>query len=195
MSKSNYKVLTLNTPDIDDFSKARNKLLEKSDSPWVFFLDSDELMSPALKTEIKRRIDKEKYDGYFVKRKNYFLGKPIGTDKVLRLGKKGKGKWVRRVHETWEIKGKIGSLTNPITHNSAGSLFDAVAKINKYSDLHAEANKKEGKSSNLAKIILFPKLKFGESILNGRGVVFSILQAFHSFLSWSKLWLTQKNKT
>lgn len=182
-----YSIITIKKKNIKDFAKERNGLLKKSKSEWVFFLDSDEKMTPALKREISALKDPD-YGGFYVKRKNYFLGRYAGTDKIVRLGKKNSGKWVRKVHEIWKIKGKVGELKNPIIHNTAGSVSEMVNKINFYSTLHAQSNKEEGKESNLLKIIFYPKLKFIQSLLMGRDVISSTLQAFHSFLSWVKEW-------
>lgn len=182
-----YSIITLNQKNIEDFAKTRNTLLKKARTDWVLFLDSDEKLSDGLKKEIED-LDLENFKGFYVKRKNFFLGREAGTDKILRLGNKKAGKWYRQVHETWKIKGKTGELKNPIIHNTADSISEMITKINLYSSLHAVANKKEGKKTNTLKIIIYPKLKFIQSLLMGRGVAFSILQAFHSFLSWSKQW-------
>jgi len=181
-------VLSLNNKNITDFASERNDLLEKSKSVWVLFLDSDErLYSP-----IKNISDK--YNGYFLKRKNYFLGQYVGTDKIVRLGKKNAGRWYRAVHETWKINGNIGILPNIIIHNTADNLRDYINKINIYSGLHAKENLKENKKSNLLKIIFFPPIKFVFVLIKSKNIVFSILQAFHSFLAWSELWLIQSNE-
>lgn len=195
MSKNNLEVITLNSPGVTDFAEARNKLLKKAAGHWVFFLDTDEEMTSELRQEINRAVNNraDSFEGYYVNRKNYFLGGYVGTDKILRLGRKNAGKWVRSVHETWNIKGSLGKLKNPVIHNTAGSVREMITKINFYSTLHAEANKLEGKKADLFKIIFYPKAKFVQSIFMCRGVVFSILQAFHSYLSWSKLWISQKN--
>jgi len=192
VSKNNPEIITLKQDGITDFAQERNKLLEKSKAEWVMFVDSDEVVSSELKDEIDQ-IAPEKYNGYYVYRKNYFLGKYVGTDKILRLGKRVTGKWTRAVHETWQIKGAIGYLKNPLIHNTANSLHDYIDKINFYSALHAKANLKEGKRSTIIKIIVFPAIKFFESMIIGRGFVMSILQSFHSFLGWSKLWILQRN--
>jgi hypothetical protein len=121
------------------------------------------------------------------------LGKIIGEDKVLRLAKRNSGRWERKVHETWQIKGKVGILKNYIIHNTADSLHDYIGKINNYSSIHAKGNLSEGKRSSLFKIIFYPKIKFIQNLFEGRGFVFSMLQSFHSFLGWAKQWELKKN--
>lgn len=193
MSKNSFEILTLKKPNITDFAKERNGLLENSKAEWVFFLDTDEKMSVSLKKEIEETIKSTSYSGFYVYRKNYFCGQYVGKDKIVRLGRRDAGRWAREVHETWQIKENVGDLRNPLLHNTATSVAQMIRKLDGYSSLHAKANQKEGRRSSPAKIIFYPKLKFAQSLLMGRGVVFSILQAFHSYLAWSKLWLSQRD--
>lgn len=187
----NFQTLILNKENITDFAKERNLLLEKAKSEWVFFLDTDETISEELKDEI-RKLDPKDFNGFFIKRKIIFLGKHVGEDKALRLGKKNSGKWERKVHETWKIKGKTKTLSNYLIHDTAGDLHSYIKKMNKYSGLHAEENLHEEKRSSLFKIIFYPKAKFLQNIFQGRGFAFSMLQSFHSFLGWVKQWELQR---
>lgn len=176
--------LRLNKPNITDFAFERNNLLKNAKTDWVLFLDSDEKLSKPIV-----KISNE-FDGYILNRKNYFLGQYVGTDRIVRLGKKNAGKWKRKVHEIWEIN-KVGEIDNYIIHNTAVNLAAYVKKINYYSDLHAIANLKEGKKSNLFKIIFFPIGKFIFTLVKSKHVVFSIMQSLHSYLSWTKLYFLQ----
>lgn len=191
MLKNNLEIIILKKEGISDFAKERNNLLAKSKAEWVFFVDTDETLTEELKSEIKK-LDVQGFDGFYVKRKIIFLGKEVGEDKVLRIGKRDAGKWERKVHETWKIKGKVGTLRGYIIHNTALDLSSYIEKMNKYSDLHARENMREGKRASLFKIIFYPKAKFLQNFLKGRGFVFSMLQSFHSFLGWSKLWELQR---
>jgi hypothetical protein len=193
MSKNNIAIITLNKPGITDFAKERNSLLQKSKAEWIFFVDSDEIVSEELKKEINKCLENQtigNYNGFYVYRKNYFLGQSVGTDKILRLGRRVAGKWERRVHETWNIKGNIGQLKNPLVHNTANNLHEFIDKIDFYSTLHAKENLENGNKSNIVKIIFYPIFKFIQSMFAGRGFVMSMLQSFHSFLSWSKEWIS-----
>lgn len=126
----------------------------------------------------------------------------FGNTKLLRLAKAGSGKWVRKVHEVWEVKGKVEELANPLLHYPHQTLREFIADVDWQSSLHAEANLKEGKRSNLFKIAAYPKLKFiknwifGLGFLDGtEGFVAALIMSFHSFLAWSKLWKMQKEKS
>ncbi|HET7098955.1 MAG TPA: hypothetical protein VFI61_01825 [Patescibacteria group bacterium] len=184
---NNFQILTLDKKGITDFGSERNNLLSSSKSEWVMFLDSDEkIVSFDLPSN-------NKFSCYQFIRKNYFLGQYVGSDKIIRLIKKGTGKWVRRVHEVWKpASGPVGKINTPIIHNTADSLHDYISKMNFYSDLHAKANKEEGKRSDLFKIIFYPVGKFIVTFIKSKNMVFSIMQSFHSFLAWSELWILQK---
>lgn len=183
----NIQILTLNKNNITDFAKERNNLLKKAKSEWVLFLDKDEKLSQKLNQSFNKSVNQ-----YALQRKNYFLGQYVGTDKIVRLVKKGTGVWIRAVHETWKPN-KVhlgGVLVKPvIIHNTADNLADYLIKINNYSTLHAKENQKEGKKANLFKIIFFPMAKFIITLIKSKNVVFSIMQSLHSYLSWAKLYL------
>ncbi|AKM83613.1 hypothetical protein A2422_01945 [Candidatus Woesebacteria bacterium RIFOXYC1_FULL_31_51] len=193
IQKNNLEIITLDKKNISNFSLERNNLLEKSKSDWILFLDKDEIVTNELKNEIVNEINNlpNKYEGYYIKRRIKFLSKIIGHDRVLRLAKKNSGKWVRRVHEVWQVKGPIKQLKNYIIHTTAQNLHDYIEKINFQSDLHALENNKEGKKANLGKIIFYPILKLIYNLLLGRGFEFSLMQSLHSFLSWTKLYFLQ----
>ncbi len=185
------QVLTLNKPNIKDFAKERDELLSKSKSDWNLFLDSDEKLSkPILKID-------DSFESYYLYRKNYFLGKYVGTDKIIRLVKRGTGKWFRAIHEVWLPNNidKVGAITDSvIIHNTATSLSIYIDKMNNYSNIHPVENMKEGKKATLFKIIFYPIVKFIITLIKSRNIVFSIMQSLHSFLSWTKMYFrTEQN--
>ena len=148
---NNFEIVTLKKSEITDFALERNLLLKKTKSDWILFLDTDEKLSPELKKEMSE-LDPKGYSGFVIRRKIFFLGREIGEDRVLRLAKKNVGKWVRKVHETWQIRGKVGTLNGYVIHNTVDNLHGYVDKINKYSSIHAEENIREGKKFTLFKI-------------------------------------------
>ena len=87
----------------NDFAAQRNFGLKKATNSWILFVDSDEVVSKELQSEIMTVVINGKTDGYFIKRTDYFLDRWLkygetGNIKLLRLGKKGKGPWQGRGH-------------------------------------------------------------------------------------------------
>ena len=169
----NMQVLTLNKPNITNFSSERNKLMENVESQWILFLDKDESISNS------QFPISNQFSSYQFLRKNFFLGKYIGNDILIRLVKKGTGKWVRAVHEIWQPKKThlVGVIKDSfIIHNTADSLSNYINKINNYSTLHAKANFDEGKKATLFKIIFFPIVKFIITLIKSRNIVIVIME-------------------
>ena len=192
--------------DMDkDYSAQSNFGMERASGKWVLFIDADEFVSEKLSKEIIEVVSEERgLSGYFIKRVDTIWGKELnfgesGNSKVLRLVKKGSGKWERRVHPNFNIRGKTSTLSNLLYHYPHQSVSRFIESVNRWSTWHAIANKEEGKESSIFKIIFMPighfvknfifRLGFFDGIV---GFVFAVIMSFHSFLSWGKLWMLQK---
>uniref|UniRef100_A0A831U0J5 Glycosyltransferase family 2 protein n=1 Tax=Geobacter metallireducens TaxID=28232 RepID=A0A831U0J5_GEOME len=141
----------------DGFGKQKNFALKHASNPWVFSLDADESVSPALAAEIRRVINSAACDGYVVKRKNFYGAQWIRhsgwwPDEVLRLFRRNAGRFSDRpVHESVELTGKVGRLENPIEHRSFHSVADFIKKADSYSTLGAELMCQKGYRSSATK--------------------------------------------
>ena len=199
------EIIVVKRNNITDFAEERNKSLEKAKNKWVIFLDDDEIVSQPLRHELST-INYELFSGYYIKRRDFMWGRELkygetGSINLLRLAKKNAGLWRRKVHEYWDVSGKVGELNNPILHYPHQSVKEFIESINKFSGLHAYANYEENKKSSLIKIIFWPKFKFYYNFfvklgfLDGiHGFIVILLMSFHSFLAWSKLWIHQNQK-
>lgn len=199
LSKKNIKVFRnhLNR----DFSKQRNFGLSAAKNDWLLFLDSDERLSEDLFNEINSEIEESTFDGFFIKRRDIIWGRKLthgetGNIKLLRLARRDDGKWQGKVHEVWDIKGRIGELNNELIHYPHQSISEFLREINLYSSIRAEELKKQGVSVTWLDIILYPKAKFLKNyflklgFLDGLpGLVSALMMSFHSFLVRGKLWL------
>lgn len=189
-----------------NFSLQRNFGLDKAKGDWILFIDADEIVTPNLKNEIIQVAGDplNKNSGYLLHRKDILWGKQLnygewGRTKLLRLAGNKTGKWKRRVHEYWDIKGSISTLNYPLLHYPHTNLREFLQHINYFSTLHANANMAEKKHSTIVKIILWPIFKFIKNwiillgFLDGsRGFIVALMMSIHSFLAWSKLWLEQQ---
>lgn len=192
----------------NDFATQRNFALTKATEEWVLFVDADERVTPSLAQEICTEVARENHprgvQAFAIKRVDQMWGRKLkygetGNVELLRLAKKEVGKWKRQVHETWDVKGGVSLLKNPLLHYPHPTIQEFLSDIDRYSTLHAQANYEEGKRSNLLKIILWPKLKFIQNYIfrNGfldgpQGFMVAMLMSFHSYLAWGKLWLLQR---
>lgn len=199
-------IITLSEQNITDFASARNKAIDGADSEWVLFVDSDEKITPSLKTEVLEAIESNEYVAYYVKRLDTFLGRELhhgetGGAKFVRLARKSYGKWVRPVHETWVGSGKVGRLKSPLLHESHQSITSFLDKINLYSTLDAQYRFEQGIKSSIFKIWMYPFAKFKINyffklgFLDGTpGTIMAIMMSFHSYLTWTKLYLLWHKK-
>jgi lipopolysaccharide heptosyltransferase II len=183
-----------------DFSDIKNYGILKAKNNWILSLDADEELTTQSQEKIKKVI-KDDYDGFYIKRVNYFLGKPIkhggwGDDFQLRLFKRDKGLFNGAVHESIKIKGKIGYIKEPILHYSYNDSKSYFEKMNRYTTLQAE----KPKVFLFLKLIFSPFFKFFKmffiksGFLDGfHGFILAIYSAFSEFVKISKM-IENKNK-
>lgn len=187
-----------------DFASQRNFGLKRAKGEWALFVDADEVVTPELALEIRVVAKNSQTSGYLIKRQDIFMGKEMHggewADKYLLRFARG-GAWKRKVHEKWQVGGRITKLHAPLLHSPSPSLKNFIDKINKYSLLHAQSNSEEGKKASLIKIVFMPMAKFFYNFIVKRGYkdgvygfVYSALMSFHSFLAWSKLWAKEQPK-
>lgn len=191
---------------IGNFAAQRNFGLTKAKNKWILFIDSDEFVTENLKDEILLKITSDKkINGYRIPRADFWLGRNLkhgeNNTKIIRLARKGKGRWKLAVHEVWQINGKLGTLKQKIIHYSHPNISSFISKIGGYSNLHAKQNKKLGKTNSLLRVLVMPlarfvvDYKFKLGFLDGvHGFVTASIMSFHSFLGWSNLWLTSRKK-
>ncbi len=190
------------------FARQKQKAIELAGSPWVFILDSDERFTDSLWTEIEEILNgNTPCNGYFVPRKNFFLGKWIRhggwwPDYTLRFFLKEYAKIKeRKVHERVEVKGRIGYLKNCLEHYTYNTIEDFLKKNEIYATLSAEELKKEMKKASMVKLCLNPLATFLKmfflrlGFLDGiHGFILASLYGHYTFLKYLKLWEMLSNK-
>ncbi|MBR8829137.1 MAG: glycosyltransferase family 2 protein [Gomphosphaeria aponina SAG 52.96 = DSM 107014] len=132
---------------------------------WVLIVDCDERIPPALWEEIATAIQNEDYNGYYLNRKVFFLGKWIRfggkyPDWNLRLFKYKLGRYENlntehipntgdnEVHEHVILPGKVGYLKNDMLHIDFRDIYHWIERHNRYSNWEARVyfNLLEGKN-------------------------------------------------
>ena len=146
----NYKakVVIKDNPPIFHINKQR--AIDLATKDWILQLDADERVSRELKEEIKTKIGRSGINGYWIPRKNWFLGRFLMKggqypDYTLRLYRKGKGKLPQKsVHEQAKVLGKTDHLENPLIHMADLNFSRYLIRFDRYTDL-IEAELKEKK--------------------------------------------------
>ena len=122
---------------------------------WVLIVDCDERITPELWAEIGTVIKKEEYNGYYLNRKVFFLGKWIRfggkyPDWNLRLFKHKQGRYENlntgdipntgdnEVHEHVILKGNVGYLKEDMLHIDFRDIYEWLARHNRYSNWEAK---------------------------------------------------------
>jgi len=185
------------------YAAQKNSAIDKASGDWVLSLDADEAVEPELMEEIRHVLDHSPtVNGYYMPRKNYFLGRWIGhggfyPDRKLRLFRRGLGRFGERpVHEVVQVDGPTGTLNHALVHNAYPTLEGYIAHMNRYSSLGAEIAVAEGRGGfSLLNIVINPLATFLYNyflrlgLLDGREGL--LLHLYHSaYVSWkyAKAW-------
>ncbi len=187
------------------YAKQKQMAVDYAEKPWVLILDADERVTPELKSEIMEKIKSSGFGGFYIPRKNFFLGKWIRysgwwPDYTLRLFKKNLSFVEQReVHEKVIVKGPVDYLKNSLEHYTYRTISDYIKKMENYSTLSAkEMLSKTPQPSSLLltlKIIASPIFTFlkmfflKQGFRDGmHGFILAVLYSFYAFLKYAKAW-------
>ena len=191
------------------FARQKNSAIEKATQNWILSLDADERITPELRNEINAILQNNNpKDGYFIARKNFFLGRWIKRcgwypDYNLRLFQRGKGLFgIREVHEAVQLDGVTGRLTNPMEHHTYKSLEDFMATARSLFNTCGPGTVEGKENIRNSTYIVPPPLTFINmyvlrlGFIEGYyGFLLSVLYAFYTFLKYIKLRELQDSKT
>ena len=191
--------------EFDTFDRQKNFGLELATGQWILSLDADEVVSPALREELLATLtgDGDGRNGFVLRRQNYLCGHPIlhtwGRDALVRLVRKGGGRFDGAVHEKLQVDGPVGELRQPLLHFNSDSLQEYIAKNQAYIGLEAQRRYQRGERFSMARALLSPPRVFLFRYVRLRGFrdgtmgfILCVLLAFFTFLIHARLWeLTQ----
>lgn len=186
---------------VKSFAERRNIGSREAKHEWVFYVDADEVVTPELAKEIQNITPH--LDAYWIRRKNYYLGKPWPfEEKILRLFKKSALKeWYGDLHESPRVEGRTGELSAPLLHDTHRTLEEMVAKTNEWSDIEAKLRYDAGHPPVVWwRFFRVMATAFFDSFIKKSGWragtvgwIESIYQAFSMFITYAKLWEMQQN--
>ena len=169
---------------------------------WVFSLDADERVTPALTQEIRALLaEGPARQGYRIPRVTRYLGRWIRStdwypDRQLRLYDRRTGRWNdRRVHESVAVDGAVGQLEAEIEHRPYRDIAHHLRTIDRYSTLAADQMRAEGRRVRWIELVARPPLAFLRNYVarlgvrdGAPGLIVSILNSYYVFLKHAKRW-------
>ncbi|MFL6694805.1 MAG: glycosyltransferase family 2 protein, partial [Ramlibacter sp.] len=131
--------------DWPGFGPQKNRVLAQASGDWVFSLDADERITPALREAILAAIAAPAGKVAFaVDRTSSYCGQVMrhsgwSPDWVVRLFRRGSGRFSDDlVHERVIVQGDCGRLSGALLHHSMRDLESVLDKINRYSTAGAQ---------------------------------------------------------
>lgn len=174
---------------------------------WIFSLDADERIPPALASEVRTLLQGEPAQrGFRLPRVAFHLGRWIRTtdfypDYQTRLYDRRAARWQGPyVHESVGVDGPVGYLRSELRHYSFRDLNDHLDRINHYTTLAALQMHEAGRSAGAFDLLLHPPAAFLRNYILRRGfmdgiagLVISLMNSYSVMLKFAKLWELQKN--
>ncbi|MFZ2490881.1 MAG: glycosyltransferase family 2 protein [Thermoanaerobaculia bacterium] len=180
----------------------KNYAIDRAAHDWIFYIDADERVTPALRDEILATLS-GRLDlwAYSVGRRNFMMGEEVKysglqRDRVTRLFHRGHARYPnRRVHADLLVDGQAGHLDHKMDHHYIRSFDHMTAKMTRYGSWAAAQMYLDGKKSGVWHLITHPAGKFGRDYLlnlgfldGARGLVSVGLHVYYTFWKYAKLW-------
>jgi glycosyltransferase involved in cell wall biosynthesis len=160
-------------------------------TPWVITLDQDEYLSPELRANVQKALERPgKCTGFFVPRRSFYYDRFIMhsgwyPDYLLRLFKP-EAVAIRGTlpHEEIHPRGQTATLSGDIVHYPYQNLAEHLAKINSYTQTAADELARRGVSGSLGKGMSHGIGKFLKQYIIKRGFLdgkAGFILALHAF--------------
>jgi glycosyltransferase involved in cell wall biosynthesis len=180
----------------------KNWAIPQAAHDWVLILDADERVTDQLAAEICRTLAEPRHDGYWIYRRNHFLGHPIRfgpwkNDRCLRLFRRELGRYIGPTdHAEVELsRGTVGRLQHRLTHYTCTSYAQYLPKLARYADVQSRIWHSEGRRTNTIQLLARFPLRFLQcyvwrlGFLDGlAGLQVCMLVAYLSYLKHAYLW-------
>lgn len=182
----------------------KKHISELAAGPWIFFVDADEEISPALRDEVQALFATPipaEVHGFECPRLVYYLGRWIRhgdwyPDIKLRLFQKKFGHCGgKEPHDRVYVEGEIRRLKGQIYHYTYTDIEDQIATINRFSSISAKTRVEEGHRVRLWDVVFRPLFRFFRGyifklgFLDGTpGLIVAGTVAFGTFAKYCKLW-------
>jgi len=192
------------TDDWPGFGPQKNRALDLATGDWVLSLDADEWLTTGSAEEIRRAVGEGAAGAaaFRMPRRSSFCGRFMRhsgwwPDYVVRVFRRGSARFSGDgVHERLLVEGTVGTLREPIMHETFVDLEDMLVKMNRYSTLTAKQLRREGKSAGLTHAVARAAWAFVRTyvlragFLDGReGFMLAVATAEGTYYRYAKLLL------
>lgn len=193
------------------FAASRGAGAKNAKGEWLFYVDTDERVTPELRKEVMKSINvltNQRINSFRIYRQNIILGKWLRhggwwPDPVHRLIRKTSLKgWRDKLHEHPQVEGAVGMIEEPLIHYSKDSMSEMVQNSRLFAPIEAELKMKAGHPPvKIYHFILAMWREFWQrgivkaGWLDGYiGILEVFYQMFHQVLVYSTLWQMQHEK-
>lgn len=191
------RVLTGVSPGI---AEQRNAGIAAAQEAWVFALDADERIGPALASELAGERTRASHEAYRVQRRNVFKGQVLtrghwGNDWVVRFARREFRYGGSAIHPGLQGLRDVGTLKQLLDHAPYRDLQHHAAKLVAYARTTARGLAAEGRRARWGDLTLRPLAHFAREyvlrggFLDGRaGAIQAAMGAIGGFLKYAFLW-------
>jgi glycosyltransferase involved in cell wall biosynthesis len=182
----------------------KNSAAAKATQPWLFGLDADEVVSPALRAEMERIFSDldalHRFAAFSCPRLTLFCGRWIRhgdwyPDRQTRLWQRGRAQWQGiDPHDKLQVDGPVARLSSDLWHYTAESVDRQIAKINRYADDFARHRLAAGQPARQLELFVRPGWRFLRSyvlklgFLDGwQGLYVAWFTAFYTMVRYARL--------
>lgn len=126
------------------FARLRNKALQQVTTEWIFYIDADERVVPALAKEIMVQLETSDSKVFSFARQNICYGKKLShggwsNDQVTRLfAVDNLEKWTGSIHESPVFSGEASLLVTPLIHLTHRNTTDGLKKTISWTKVEAQ---------------------------------------------------------
>lgn len=192
------------------FSGQKNTAISLAANPWVLLLDADEWLAPSTSPRIRQLFESgkvERADVWRLPRRTRFLGHTLqfggwGNEWLERLFRRDCRYLPALVHERLDLRGKrVRRVKARIEHDTARSLAEYRAKLDRYATLSAHQKLEAGRvATPLDRYIHAAAYWLKNYILRGGfidgrvGFVYHGLHTRYVYDKYDRLWRLQRSE-
>ena len=184
------------------YAKQKDYAASLAANDWILSLDADEVVTPALATEVRQVLSTDPaHTAFRIPRVTWHLGRWVRTtdwypDYQIRLYDRRSADWAGKyVHESVKPRGSVGQLRGEFQHYAYRDISDHLETIDRYTTYAARQMHESGRRAGFFDVAIHPSLAFLRNYIARGGIrdgvpgfIISILNSYYVFLKFAKLW-------